>query len=215
MRWNLILSFLLVLSLTAGAASSAFPNPTNDRLAPAGTPQDTLVVAGGCFWGIELVFENMTGVTSAVAGYAGGNKATAHYETVSEGTTGHAESVQVTYDPTKVSLGQLLKVFFSVAHDPTTKNRQENDIGPQYRSAIFYATPAQKETAEAYIKELNDAHVFKKPIVTEITPLKQFYPAEDYHQHYAVKHPNDGYISHMDLPKLAALKREYPEMVKK
>jgi peptide-methionine (S)-S-oxide reductase len=214
MRWNLIAPLVVLLAVSACGASS-FPNPSNDHLAPAGTPQDTAVFAGGCFWGIELVFENLSGVSSAVAGYAGGSKATARYEIVSEGTTGHAESVQVTYDPTKISYGQLLKVFFSVAHDPTQKNRQENDIGTQYRSAIFYSTPAQKATAEAYIKELNDAHVFRKPIVTEVTPLKQFYTAEDYHQHYAVKNPRDGYIMHMDLPKLEALKRNYPEMLKK
>jgi len=214
MRWNHVIAAVLALSLTA-CAGSAFPNPSNDKLAPAGSPQETIVLAGGCFWGIELVFENMTGVSKAVAGYAGGTKNTARYETVSEGNTGHAESVEVTYDPSKVSFGQLLKVFFSVAHDPTQKNRQENDIGTQYRSAIFYSTPAQKAAAEAYIKELDAAHVFRKPIVTEITPLKQFYPAEDYHQKYAVKHPTEPYIAHMDLPKLAALKREYPEMVKK
>jgi peptide-methionine (S)-S-oxide reductase len=214
MRWNRILTALLAPTLTA-CAGSTFPSPTNDKLSPAGSPQETIVLAGGCFWGIELVFENMTGVSKAVAGYAGGNKSTAHYEMVSEGNTGHAESVEVTFDPSKVSLGTLLKVFFSVAHDPTQKNRQENDIGPQYRSAIFYSTPAQKAVAEGYIKELDSAKVFRKAIVTELTPLKQFYAAEDYHQHYAVKHPMEPYIAHMDLPKLTALKREYPELVKK
>jgi len=214
MRWNHVIAALLALSLTA-CAGSAFPNPSNDKLAPAGSPQETIVLAGGCFWGIELVFENMTGVSKAVAGYAGGTKNTARYETVSEGNTGHAESVEVTYDPSKVSFGQLLKVFFSVAHDHTQLNRQGNDQGRQYRSAIFTANDEQKKIAEAYIRQLNDANVFGgAPIVTEVTPLEQYYEGEAYHQDYAASNPRQSYIAYTAAPKVEKLRKYFGDRLK-
>jgi peptide-methionine (S)-S-oxide reductase len=175
----------------------------------------TAVFAGGCFWGVEAVFRHTKGVTSAVSGYAGGTKKDADYETVSSGRTGHAESVQVTYDPTKVSYGQLLRIFFSVAHDPTQRNRQGPDVGPQYRSAIFYANDEQKRVAEAYIDQLARAKVYPKSIATEVTRLPEFYPAEDYHQDYLAKHPTNPYIVYNDLPKLADLKKQFPDVYRK
>src|SRR5258706_3741048 len=200
--------------LGAPAFSGTFPDAPNSKLAGAGAPQETTVFAGGCFWGVELVFENLKGMTQAVSGYAGGSKKSAHYEMVSDGNTGHAEAVQVTFDPSKISYGQLLKVFFSVAHDPTQKNRQGPDTGTQYRSAIFYTSAAQKEIAESYIRELNNAHVFKKPIVTEVVALPEFFAAEGDHQKFAEKNPGHPYIAFHDLPKLMALKCQYPEMVR-
>lgn len=199
---------------TAPAFSGAFPDPPSSKLAAPGAPMETAVFAGGCFWGVELVFEHLKGVTNAVSGYAGGSKKSAHYEMVSDGNTGHAEAVQVTFDPSKISYGQLLKVFFSVAHDPTQKNRQGPDVGTQYRSAIFYSSAAQKEIAESYIRAINDAHVFKKPIVTEVVALPEFFTAEGYHQDFAEKNPGHPYIAAHDLPKLHSLKSQYPEMVK-
>src|SRR5271168_2114971 len=204
-----------VAVLFAGVVLNAasLPNPAVD--APKSDKKtEVAVVAGGCFWGIEAVFDNVKGVTDAVSGYAGGSKATAHYEIVSTGTTGHAESVQITYDPSQVSYGQLLKIFFSVAHDPTQLNRQGPDEGTQYRSEIFYLNDEQKKIAEAYIQQLTAAKVFGKPIVTKVEPLKEFYRAEDYHQDYAVKNPNQPYIVYNDLPKVAHLRQEYPAMVK-
>ncbi|HYL87690.1 MAG TPA: peptide-methionine (S)-S-oxide reductase MsrA [Burkholderiales bacterium] len=170
------------------------------------------VFAGGCFWGVEAVFENVKGVSDAVSGYSGGNLPSPTYEQVSSGRTGHAESVRVTYDPSKVSYGQLLKVFFAVAHDPTQLNRQGPDSGTQYRSAIFYANAEQQRVAHAYIAQLTDARSFRRPIVTEVAPLKAFYPAEGYHQNYLVQHPDQPYIVINDLPKLAALKTELPQL---
>jgi peptide-methionine (S)-S-oxide reductase len=170
------------------------------------------VFAGGCFWGVEAVFEGVKGVSSAVSGYAGGAMRGPSYEQVSTGRTGHAESVEVTYDPSKVTYGQLLKVFFSVAHDPTQLNRQGPDVGTQYRSAIFYANPEQQKIAEAYVAQLRDAKAFNKPIVTEVAALKAFYPAEGYHQNYLVQNPNQPYIVFNDLPKLAALQKEFPQL---
>jgi peptide-methionine (S)-S-oxide reductase len=210
--WKRIVSAIALLSVPA--FSGAFPEPPNSKLAAAGAPQETAVFAGGCFWGVELVFEHLKGVSQAVSGYAGGSKKSAHYETVSDGNTGHAESVQVTFDPSKISYGQLLKVFFSVAHDPTQKNRQGPDEGTQYRSVIFYTSPAQKEIAEAYIRDLNNAHVFKRAIVTEVVALPEFFPAEGYHQKFAEKNPGHPYIAFHDLPKLKNLKSQYPEMVR-
>jgi peptide-methionine (S)-S-oxide reductase len=163
---------------------------------------------------MEAVFESLKGVSDVVSGYSGGSKANAEYELVSTGTTGHAESVLVTYNPSQISLGTILKVYFSVAHDPTQLNRQDPDEGPQYRPAIFYANDDQKRIAEAYIKQLTDAKVFSKPIVTKLTPLQAFYRAEEYHQDFIKKNPHQGYIVRFDLPKLAALKKEYPELVK-
>jgi peptide-methionine (S)-S-oxide reductase len=172
--------------------------------------EDTAVFAGGCFWGVEAVFEHVKGVKSAVSGYAGGSVANPSYEMVSSGDTGHAESVQVIYDPSQVSYGKLLQVFFSVAHDPTQLNRQGPDRGTQYRSAIFYNTPQQERVAEAYIKQLTAAKTFSRPIVTQVAKLNAFYPAEAYHQDYLVHHPNQLYIVINDQPKVAALKKQFP-----
>lgn len=169
-----------------------------------------LVLAGGCFWGMESVFEHTKGVQSAVAGYAGGDVSTAHYETVSSGSTGHAESVEITYDPAQVSLPTLLDIYFTVAHNPTQLNYQGPDHGTQYRSAIFYANAQQKEAAETKIAQLNAAHLFNAPIATSLEPLKGFYAAEDYHQHYAALHPLNPYILINDKPKVDALKRKFP-----
>ncbi|MDQ6665101.1 MAG: peptide-methionine (S)-S-oxide reductase MsrA [Acidobacteriota bacterium] len=178
------------------------------------TPRETVVLAGGCFWGVEAVFEHLKGVSDVVSGYAGGNKATAHYEIVSTGRTGHAESVKVTYDPSQISFGQLLKVYFSVAHDPTELNRQGPDSGSQYRSSIFYTTPEQKRLAEAYVEELDQSKVYPKPIVTKIVPLDKFYPAEEYHQKFIDRNPNYPYVVYNDLPKLKNLKEKFPDLVK-
>jgi peptide-methionine (S)-S-oxide reductase len=170
---------------------------------------DTAVFAGGCFWGVEAVFEHVKGVTDVVSGYAGGTVASPSYEQVSTGDTGHAESVRVVYDPSKVSYGQLLQVFFSVAHDPTTLNRQGPDRGTQYRSALFYRTPEQKRIAEAYVAQLTAAKTFSRPIVTQIAPLQAFYLAESYHQDYLVHHPNQPYIVINDRPKVENLKKQF------
>jgi peptide-methionine (S)-S-oxide reductase len=183
--------------------------PVIDAAKSAGAPQ-TAVLAGGCFWGVQGVFEHVRGVKRVVAGYAGGERATAQYETVSSGGTGHAESVQITYDPAELTYGQILQIAFSVVHDPTQLNRQGPDFGSQYRSAIFYADETQKHIAEAYIGQLTDAHAFAHPIVTRVTPLKGFYPAEDYHQDYLVHHPDQPYIAYNDLPKVENLKLTFP-----
>lgn len=172
----------------------------------------TAVFAGGCFWGVEAVFDHVKGVKEAVSGYAGGTKQTADYETVSGGRTGHAESVKVTFDPARVSYQQLLAVFFSVAHNPTELNRQGPDTGTQYRSAIFYADEQQKPLAESYVAELTKAKLYSAPIVTQIVPLKAFYPAEAYHQNYLAHHPNHPYIVINDLPKVEHLKKSFPEL---
>jgi len=200
----------------AACMSSVFAVPLADPatdipLAKAGAT-DTAVFAGGCFWGVEAVFENVKGVSKAVSGYSGGKVASPSYEQVSSGLTGHAESVSVTYDPSKVTYGQLLKVFFSVAHDPTELNRQGPDVGTQYRSAIFFSNPEQQRVAKAYIAQLDAAKAFRKPIVTEVVPFKTFYEAEAYHQDYLVHHPNQPYIVFNDLPKLVALKKELPAL---
>jgi peptide-methionine (S)-S-oxide reductase len=179
---------------------------------PSAPGLQTIVLAGGCFWGIEAVYEHIKGVTDAVSGYAGGTKAQADYETVSTGTTGHAESVRVTFDPTKVSLEKLLQVFFSVAHDPTQLNRQGPDVGPQYRSAIFFADEEQKRVAEAYIDQLAKAKVYPKPIVTQVVKLEAFYSAEAYHQNFAERNPTYPYIVYHDLPKVANLKKQFPDL---
>jgi len=190
----------------------SIPGPVEASRPAPGPGLQTIVLAGGCFWGIEAVFEHIKGVTDAVSGYAGGTKATADYETVSTGTTGHAESVRVTYDPSKVSLEKLLQVFFSVAHDPTQLNRQGPDVGPQYRSAIFFADEEQARVARAYIDQLTKSKVFSKPIVTQVVKLEGFYPAEEYHQNFAEKNPTYPYIVYHDLPKVANLKKEFPEL---
>lgn len=170
------------------------------------------VFAGGCFWGTQAVFERLKGVTKTTVGYAGGSASTATYDQVTTETTGHAESVQVEYDPSKLTYGELLRIFFSVAHDPTQLNRQGNDVGTSYRSAIFFTNEKQKNIAQAYIAQLDAAHVFANPIVTEVTPLKGFYRGEEYHQHYALKNPNNPYIEVCDRPKIAALKEQFPDL---
>jgi peptide-methionine (S)-S-oxide reductase len=187
------------------------PAPTVDATLTATKAEAKAVVSGGCFWGIQAVFQHVRGVTRAVSGYAGGQASTAHYEMVSTGRTGHAESVEVTYDPSQVTYGQLLRVFFSVAHDPTQLNRQGPDEGPQYRSMIFYAGPEQQRIAEAYIEQLNQAHTFPRAIATKVAALDRFYPAEDYHQDYATKHPGDPYIMFNDAPKVEHLRTTFPE----
>ncbi len=186
------------------------PPPTQDVRGTAAT--ETAVFAGGCFWGVQAVFQHTKGVLNAVSGYAGGEKGTAHYELVGSGRTGHAESVQVTYDPKQVSFGTLLQVYFSVAHDPTTLNRQGPDAGPQYRSAVFYRDAEQKRVTESYIAQLEAAKVFPSRIVTEVRPLTGFYPAEAYHQDYATLHPGSPYIATFDLPKIANLKATLPQL---
>src|SRR5581483_1889368 len=179
--------------------------------AEAAGPQ-VAVLAGGCFWGMQGMFEHVRGVTKVVAGYSGGDKSTAHYEMVGTETTGHAESVEITYDPRQISYGQLLQLYFSVAHDPTQLDRQGPDRGPSYRSEIFFVSPAQERVARAYVAQLTSAKVFASPIVTRIAPLKAFYPAEDYHQDYLINHPNQPYIVYNDLPKIDALRRVYPQL---
>jgi peptide-methionine (S)-S-oxide reductase len=206
---NLLLIPVAVLSLSA---ASTFPNPPNVP-APAKT-SDTVVLAGGCFWGMQLVFDHVKGVTKTVVGYAGGDKKTADYETVSTGTTGHAESIQITFDPAQISFGTLLKVYFSVAHNPTELNYQDNDHGTQYRSSIFYTSDDQKQMADAYVHELDAAKVYHQKIVTKIVALQAFYPAEEYHQNFAAKNPTQGYIVAMDVPKYNNLKKQFPELLK-
>jgi peptide-methionine (S)-S-oxide reductase len=201
------------LHATSGfAAESAvkIPPPAVDDTS-SDTGMQTAVFAGGCFWGVQGVFQRVNGVVQAVSGYAGGNSVTAHYEMVGSGLTGHAESVKITYDPKKVSYGTLLQIFFSVAHDPTQLNHQYPDNGPQYRSAIFFTTPTQRQTAEHYIAQLDAAKVYPSKIVTEVVALPAFYAAEDYHQDYLTLHPESGYISHFDLPKIANLKSLFPQ----
>lgn len=194
-------------------AAAAIPAPAVDE--PKGQPSDRFAVfAGGCFWGIEAVFEHVKAVKSATSGYAGGSSASAHYPMVSGGKTGHAEAVQVVYDPSQISYGQLLQIFFSVAHDPTQLNRQGPDQGPQYRSALFFASPDQQRIAQAYIDQLNKAKVFKKAIVTTVTPLDAFYPAEPYHQDFMAHHPNDLYIVMNDAPKVGRLQEQFPRIYK-
>ena len=188
-----LLCIAAVVYSRAATAPVALPNPAVDDT-PAASGQQTAVLAGGCFWGIQAVFEHVKGVVSVSAGYSGGAAGTANYETVSEGTSGHAESVEITYDPARISYGQLLKVFFSVAHDPTELNRQGPDTGTQYRSAIFYGNENQQRIARAYIDQLNGAKVFPQRIVTQVTPLKGFYRAEAYHQDYLIHHPDNPYI---------------------
>ena len=196
-----------VSALKTPVPAAGFDNPLASR---SGT--ETMVVAGGCFWGVQAVFESVRGVVSATSGYAGGTKDTAEYEIVSTGRTGHAESVKVVYDPSRVSYGQLLKIFFSVAHDPTQLNQQGPDVGRQYRSAIFYADDAQRHIARAYIEQLDAAKVFRRKIVTEVTQLQKFYDAEAYHQGYFFNHPLEPYIIINDRPKVAALRQQFPEL---
>jgi peptide-methionine (S)-S-oxide reductase len=194
----------------AGEKAVKLPPPAQDVSSTAAT--ETAVFAGGCFWGVQAVFQHTQGVLSAVSGYAGGDKSTAHYEVVGSGRTGHAESVEITYDPKRVSFGTLLQIYFSVAHDPTTLNRQGPDSGTQYRSAVFYRDAQQKLVTERYIAQLDAAKVFPAKIVTQVTPLAAFYPAEAYHQDYATLHPDSPYIATFDLPKIANLKATMPQI---
>jgi len=209
-----MLKVACLLAAASVAIAAEFPAPAVDIPSPATKQKGTLVLAGGCFWGVEAVFERLKGVHDVVSGYAGGSRVTAHYEIVGSGLTGHAESVKITYDPAQISYGQLLEVYFSVAHDPTQLNRQGPDEGTQYRSAIFYANDDQKRVAAAYIDQLNKAKVFSRPIVTQLTELKGFYEAEDYHQHFLDQNPTNPYIVHHDLPKLARLKEQFPQLLK-
>ncbi|HZN48109.1 MAG TPA: peptide-methionine (S)-S-oxide reductase MsrA [Ramlibacter sp.] len=201
-----------LLAAAGGAADKAvkLPPPTQDVVGTAAT--ETAVFAGGCFWGVQAVFQHTRGVLNAVSGYAGGDKSSAQYELVASGRTQHAESVQVTYDPRQVSYGTLLQVYFSVAHDPTTLNRQGPDHGTQYRSAVFYRDAEQKRVAERYIAQLDAAKLFPARIVTQVTPLAAFYPAEAYHQDYATLHPESPYIAAFDRPKIANLKATMPQV---
>jgi peptide-methionine (S)-S-oxide reductase len=209
-----------MLSLLATLATACAQNERAAPIPPAkvdvarvqSSSKQTAVFAGGCFWGTQAVFERVKGVIQTTAGYSGGAANTANYDDVSTETTGHAESVRVVYDPSKITYGELLRVFFSVAHDPTQLNRQGPDVGTSYRSVIFYANDDQKRIAEAYIAQLDAAHVFPKPIVTQVTPLKAFYPGEDYHQDYALKNPTSMYTFICDRPKIAALKQQFPEL---
>ena len=205
---------LLLLAQGCGASSAAvsLPPPAQDIAVPAKPGAQTAVFAGGCFWGVEAVFRHVKGVSSAVSGYAGGTVKAPSYELVSTGSTGHAESVKVTYDPSQVTYGELLRVFFSVAHDPTELNRQGPDRGTQYRSAIFATSDDQARVARAYIAQLDAAKVFASPIVTEVVALPAFYPAEAYHQNYAALHPTQPYIAFNDLPKVDHLREQFPSL---
>jgi peptide-methionine (S)-S-oxide reductase len=207
----IVLGALGELAASAAEQSVGIPPPAVDNSKAAG-PMQTAVVAGGCFWGVQAVFQHLNGVQRALSGYAGGDRATAQYETVSSGQTGHAESVQITFDPNVVSYGQILQVFFSVAHDPTQLNRQGPDAGKQYRSAIFYTDDKQKEIATAYIAQLDKAGLFGKPIVTRVDKLKGFYAAEGYHQDYLLKHPTQPYIVFNDQPKVRNFQRTLPDL---
>lgn len=218
MPYSTRLALTLLGSLFAATACNAKATPATRVPAPvldasrASTPsRQTAVVSGGCFWGIQAVFQHVKGVANATSGYSGGSAKTADYETVSTGETGHAESVQIVYDPSQITYGELLRIFFSVAHDPTQLNRQGPDEGTQYRSVIFYANDEQKKIADAYIAQLDQAKVFRRPIVTQVAPLKAFYTAEAYHQNYAALHPNQPYIMFNDAPKVEHLKQEFPE----
>lgn len=215
-RIRIALGVLCICSVPLHA--TGFPDPVVDNrslVADLFKGDQTAVLAGGCFWCVEAVFLQIAGVDKVVSGYSGGDAASAHYDIVSTGKTGHAESVQITYNPRKISYGQLLKVFFDVAHDPTQVNRQGPDIGPQYRSAIFYKDPEQKRIAEAYIKQLDQAKVFRAPIVTQVVPMTAFYPAEEHHQNYCNRHPTDRYVQEVALPKVEKAKKQVPELLKK
>jgi peptide-methionine (S)-S-oxide reductase len=211
---SLIVGALALGFLAHPTAAGKFPEPVRDTPRAAAREFQTAVFAGGCFWGIQAVFQHTKGVTSAVSGYSGGWTSKPSYEMVGTGTTGHAESVQVTFDPARISYATLLKIFFSVAHDPTQLNRQGPDVGTQYRSSLFYMSDEQKKTAQAYIDELNKAHVFPRPIVTEVVKYKAFYPAEAYHQDYAELHPDEPYIAINDAPKVVNLRKQFPELYK-
>jgi peptide-methionine (S)-S-oxide reductase len=209
------LTGLFALAMAGCALVAAeIPPPVVD-MEPAASGQPAVaVLSGGCFWGVEAVYEQVKGVIDVVSGYAGGSREQARYEVVGSGRTGHAESVRITYDPSQISYGRLLQIFFAVAHDPTQLNRQGPDEGPQYRSAIFYMSAEQKRVAEAYIQQLNQAKVFRHPIVTKVSELPAFYAAEDYHQDYIQHHPDNPYVIYNDLPKLGQLRKKFPDWLK-
>jgi peptide-methionine (S)-S-oxide reductase len=223
------LSIVSLLAVAYGVPHMIFSSPAADSAPvvmaemkidpPVDIPaavkgEQTIVLAGGCFWGVEAVFEHLKGVSNVVSGYSGGAEATANYDTVSTGTTGHAEAVKITYDPQQISYGKLLKIYFLIAHEPTQVNRQAPDSGTQYRSAIFFTNPDQQRVATAYIDTLNKAHVFKEPIATQVVPLTKFYAAEDHHQNFIDRNPTQGYIVRFDLPKLAQLRQQFPTLIK-
>ena len=219
MRTSLFRSLLPVAIAAAltgcnvnAATRTPIPPPATDAALAKTSGKQTAVFAGGCFWGTQAVFERVKGVLKTTTGYSGGSASTATYDQVTTETTGHAESVQLVYDPSKITYGELLRIFFSVAHDPTELNRQGPDVGTSYRSAIFYANDEQKRLATAYIQQLDQAHIFPGPIVTQVVPLKGFYRAEDYHQDYALHNPNNPYILVCDRPKIAALKQQFPDL---
>ena len=206
-----VIGILWHVSGRTGETATPLPQPDIDNPKSASSGAETAVLAGGCFWGVQGVFQYTKGVKQVLAGYAGGDKARAHYEQVGSGQTGHAESVQIIFDPREISYGEILRIYFSVAHDPTQLNRQGPDIGTQYRSAIFFTDASQQRIAQAYIAQLERAHAFSQPIVTRIDPLKGFYPAEAYHQDFLIRHPDHPYIFVNDLPKIANLKRLFPQ----
>jgi peptide-methionine (S)-S-oxide reductase len=199
-----------------GAQNEPIPAPLHDEIMPESgwdaDQRESAVFAGGCFWGVQSVFQRVKGVEKTTVGYSGGAQETADYRAVCSGRTGHAEAIEIIYDPAKVSYGTLLRIFFSVVHDPTQLNRQGNDIGTQYRSAIFYTDEEQREVAEAYVKQLDEAHIFPRPIVTQIVPLEHFFAGEEYHQDYAIKNPHNPYIQVCDIPKIAELERQFPAL---
>ena len=211
-----LFAFFFLNCFPASASSSrpnnSFPKPALDNPVAPSHGQETAVVTGGCFWGVQAVYEHTRGVLSATSGYAGGSAQTAHYEMVSDGNTGHAESVRVIFDPAQITYGQILMIFFAVVHDPTQLNKQGPDWGSQYRSALFYTTQEQKKIAEAYIAQLTAAKIYPHQIVTQVLPLKDFYAAENYHQDYVKHHPDNPYIVINDLPKLAKFRAQYPEL---
>lgn len=208
----LSLGFLCFYAAMTSTAATALPNPTvDDTLAPT-KGHSKLILAGGCFWGVQAVFQHVKGVKDVTSGYSGGTVKNPTYEMVETGRTGHAESVEIVYDPSKITLGQLLKIFFSVATDPTELNRQGPDVGTQYRSAIFFSTPDQQRIAQAYVDQLNQAKIFSGPIVTQIAPATGFYAAEGYYQNYAALHPDNPYIARFDLPKIQPLRELFPAL---
>lgn len=198
--------------MAIGSRKEPIPAPSHDLATSKAGQHETAVFAGGCFWGVQSVFQRVKGVVQTTVGYSGGTAETADYKTVCNTETGHAEALEIVFDPAKVSYGTLLRIFFSVVHDPTQLNRQGGDIGTSYRSAIFYTNDQQKQAAEAYVKQLDAAHVFDKPIVTQIVPLEAFYRGEEYHQDYAIKNPHNPYIQVCDIPKIGALQQQFPEL---
>src|SRR5580658_6123799 len=209
---RVVLGLSLAISTCCAAPNPTIPPPSADASLAKLPGKETAVFAGGCFWGVQSVFQRVKGVIATTAGYSGGSAKTATYDQVTTETTGHAESVEVVYDPSRITYGQLLRIYFSVAHDPTQLNRQGPDVGTSYRSAIFYTSEEQQRLAKAYIAQLDAQKVFPARIVTEVTPLKAFYRAEDYHQDYAYYNPNNPYIEVCDRPKIEALKKQFPEL---